>query len=276
MAVTLLRRGRRRQPQGRIQIRWRISLAQGLCFLAEFGPSPGIDRVSGSGFEQAGEGVLVPTTRGQGRKFAQTQRWSSSALITSEGAGSGDYTLLSVSAPVAEGVVSAIFSFCGASNGGQCYILANTNAGYGAASGNIAFGNFPGALGTVAGVVDGNPHVFVLVRRGGVATLYVDGIERGSVSASGDVIDGLGRFSVEGIAGYGGWYSANTTHIREGAWNRALEPAEIVKVSANPAALFAARRRALARSAGGALSLTGLTMSNFTSSGARATLSITR
>lgn len=164
-------------------------------------------------------------------------------MRTSDGAGTGDFTYLVISAPVAS-ATKEMMACC--QNGAQeFYFVANFNVAGATVSGNLsAQTNVGGASGlNAAGAVDGKPHVYVYTRKvnGGAcdAVLYSDGI----ALASGTVnrVQMWSGSSSDYISGYtgSGWGGSSPTSLMLG-WNRALSADEVIEVSRNPWQLFEA------------------------------------
>lgn len=239
-----------RQPQYPVGIDKHNPLTQALCFLW----SPGLGRngvVLGPPMSMTTvTAVTRPTEKGQAAYLnADNQSYESAAgsyaLTTSDGAGTGTFTLLAFARPIASTSQRSLISQrAPASPFRQVHILANTGTNLGASSGSIAFITYDSTHGpqaVSAGKVDGNWHVYVGVRPAltTVHDLYVDGAF--VVTASDSVTDNvIGTNSANGVgSGPVGFFDTGTTDIVLTAmWNRELLASEVADVSNNPWQLF--------------------------------------
>lgn len=265
-----------RQPIGRAELDLENPLTRGLAYAIVHGEQGICDSVRDR-FADSGVAVMSASPAGGGLRYTEFATFASpSALTTSNGAYTGDFTLLSLSAPPAVANRDALVS--NASNGGdQCYLFANTSSSYSPESGTLSFGGFPMGWVTSAGRIDGKPHVFVGIRQGSAGYLDRDGVEIATATVgAGAIGSSAAKLAVGGIYGYTGYTNPDTPHHLTIAWNRALSKAERIMIAQDPWQIFRAAPDVLYSLPSGVLTLNSLTMSNFTSSGARATLSITR
>ncbi len=120
----------------------------------------------------------------------------------------------------------------------------NLNGGGGAQSGYIAFLGVNGSnirfnANTNASVLDGNPKIIIGTKKGTTATMYVDGKQYGTAATGTyDHSSGLGAMGCQ-LYYLSVNYSAPATHQMLAVWNRALSPAEVAAISANPWQLLA-------------------------------------
>jgi hypothetical protein len=169
-------------------------------------------------------------------------RFSVAPLVTSDGAGTGDYTMSVLAGPPSRAAVTGLISTDALSQA-QTYILANGNTAAGTVTGQLAFAMFDGTLGS-AGVTttlptDGQYHLYTGVRRGTSVFLYIDGTLANSatgITARNLIFSGQG-VAVGGLFAYGSF--GEPTPIPFGAlWNRALSSSEITQLAQNPYQLF--------------------------------------
>lgn len=232
------------QPQEAVGIDWANPITRGLCFVAVY--SDGSLTNLAAGDRGAYGASAVSGVGAAGRTlYATAQPYAASwpgALVTSDGAGTGDYTLLSFSAPAAEGDISSLISQ--ASGSTQLYLLSNTNTSYGASAGTLTLGEYDGnnPMFEAPGVVDGGWHVFVGVRSGTTRYIDCDGVQVGTGTGVAARVYASGAFLYSsGIYGYTNWTRPHP-HVMQAAWNRALTPAERGDIGRNPWQVFAPRR----------------------------------
>src|SRR5574337_182611 len=241
------------QPQGALRIDWANPITRGLCFVAVYSDGSLTNLAAGDRADRGASAVSGVGAAGR-TLYATAQPYAASwpgALVTSDGAGTGDYTLLSFSAPVAEGTISSLISQ--ASGSTQLYLLANTNGGYGVSSGTLTLGEWDGnnPMFEAPGVVDGGWHVFVGVRSGTTRYIDCDGVHVGTGTGVVARVYASGAFLYSsGIYGYTNWTRPHP-HVMQAAWNRALTPAERKNIGRNPWQVFAPQRLWLPTSAAG-------------------------
>jgi hypothetical protein len=246
MGALVTRRARTRQPQQLAGIE-RNPLTRGLALAVN--PSIGnveaaLQRQAASvgGISRAGGlramGLKAAANSSLGMKFA------GSAMSTSNGAGTGDFTYLVFANPAASSTRE--FFVCCQNGASEFYFGANFNTGLTATAGAVnAQTNAGGASGvTAAGAADGNPHVYVYTRSAVTGALYVDG----KVAATNSVtpVQMWSSASSDYVGGYSGagWGISGNVYLVLG-WNRALSAQEIADLSANPWQVFRAPRRRL-------------------------------
>ena len=232
------------QPQEAVGIDWANPITRGLCFVAVY--SDGSLTNLAAGDRGAYGASAVSGVGAAGRTlYATAQPYAASwpgALVTSDGAGTGDYTLLSFSAPAAEGDISSLISQ--ASGSTQLYLLSNTNTSYGASAGTLTLGEYDGnnPMFEAPGVVDGGWHVFVGVRSGTTRYIDCDGVQVGTGTGVAARVYASGAYVYSsGIYGYTNWTRPHP-HVMQAAWNRALTPAERGDIGRNPWQVFAPQR----------------------------------
>lgn len=228
------------QPQIQVGIDWGNPITKGLAFA--------VNHIDGSNnvvtnnvATLSANSVRAVNDRGRSL-YTTAQPYAASwpgVISTSDGIGTGDFTLLSFSKPVSEANISALLSqSTGSGSVPQAYLLANTNSGFGASAGAISFG-VTNALIQASSVVDGNSHVFVGIRQGANGIIDVDGINQTTTALSGADIYTAGTSIIlaSGINGYTTWTRAHP-HFLQLAWNRALTQAERYSIGKNPWQVF--------------------------------------
>lgn len=161
-------------------------------------------------------------------------------LKTSNGAYTGDFTIITLANPKAEARQSAAFSQTSGGTATRVFILPNS----GSVSGQLGFYTDTGGSAVschVLGLVDGKYHVFGGRRRGTTLELFSDGIVRGSATGAVQTIGG----TTAGIAI--GNRAEDTASDRidpacnvvlVAAWNRALNNAEMLLLARDPFCMF--------------------------------------
>ena len=153
-----------------------------------------------------------------------------SKLSTSNGAGTGDFSVLVGASPIAS--TTRELMFCSCNGTVEFFFAANANVGLTASSGSISpQTNTGGSSGvTQAGGADGKPHVWLYTRAGIVGTLYCDGrvVSSGAVSA----VQMWTATSTVDIGGYTGTgWGVSSSVFAAAAWNRSLSAAEACSLS---------------------------------------------
>ena len=224
------------QPQEAVEIDWANPISSGLALLH----TPLDEYVAGARLtvnrpsvdpRQAG---VAYSTSGAGGRASTPSR-----LRTSDGAGTGDFTIIVYAAPVAS--TTRQIPLCvtnAAGQSGESYLIFNSNPSYGPTPGGWTFTTFDGAPGIAsAGGVDGRLHAFVVRRIGPTLALFLDGGQVESLTSTGKINTGLGDNDY-----IGGYKDSGFGHrdplYQVGAWNRALTDAEIASLSTNPWQLF--------------------------------------
>lgn len=142
----------------------------------------------------AGEEGPAFTLAGAGASIGRSTR-----LTTSDGAGTGDFTLVVYAAPQSSGTRQMPYAQVAGSQ--ETYLVFNSsNSIFSASAGGWGFVGFGGNPGVASATgVDGRAHVFVVRRRAGTIDILRDGVVAGSV-AYGTTISGAGAFDY--IGGY--------------------------------------------------------------------------
>jgi len=234
------------QPQIAVRVDWGNPLTRGLAFCAVYSEPIRRDVVTNERATNFGTNSVktVVTSAGIGITGDQSSDYAigwSPLVVTSDGAGTGDFTFLSLSAPISESTVFCLIGQSVAGTAPQGFLFANTANNYSGSAGRITFGSASGLLQTGTTAVDGRFHVFVGSRTGTTNTIDVDGIEAatGTLTA-GDIHASTARLTIAGLPGYTGWKGASAhPQVMNAAWNRGLSRAERVAIGHNPWQLFA-------------------------------------
>jgi hypothetical protein len=158
------------------------------------------------------------------------------SLVTSNGAGTGDFTIVLVTnAPPSSSAVPTIY--CGG-NGLYFGLYANADTSVSTSSGAVTLSNFNGSGISLSGILDGNTHTIIFSNVGGTITGYVDGVVKSSIawsaptwaSGSQEYLGGYSGGGGNGMAGFGAQLFATA--------NRGLSQAEGIALSANPWQIF--------------------------------------
>lgn len=193
-------------------------------------------------------------------------------LVTSNGAGTGDFSILCVTnAPPSSSVASIPYcTVTGATP--EIYLLMNEPSSFsGVVSGDVSFGYWSAGGGlTLTGILDGKTHTILFTRVSGTLYGYVDGVLKGSASFTSAVYSS-GTTTTETLAGYS---SANWGVTGYGVpllvtANVGLGTAQAQSISANPWQIFQPAKLGIAMpaSAGGlTLTLTGVSGTSGTGS----------
>lgn len=194
-------------------------------------------------------------------------------LFTSDGVGTGDFTVVCLANPPAEAVISNAVSQAVSGVQPRLDMFFNTNSAVAATSGSFAFltRDATNIIPAVAGVIDGRYHLFGGSRDGTNVRAWIDGVLRASASGT-----------VQNIAGTGGGFAIGnraehtvsriniaTTVVFVVGWNRALSDAGMRMLADDPFIMFRVpvrRKIYYIPAAGGAM--TGTASIGFTTSGA--------
>lgn len=164
-------------------------------------------------------------------------RWNKEYLTTSNGDGTGDFTIVAFANPSAENRLGVIAGQKWDPAGGvfnQTFLAANSNGSFGVNSGSIAFLSYEsGATGLSAGgYVDGAWHVFTAVRQSTAHYLDVDGTNVANTIGTVRDISTGSRYT---LVGDGGKNSSEDAYNGEQAvvlmWNRALSTSERAEIN---------------------------------------------
>jgi hypothetical protein len=232
------------QPQDLPRINWGNPITRGLVFLVVYSDAAARNLVTGdaASVDSAATRSVGPAGRSLvGGASTKAASWPGT-ISTSDGAGNGDFTLLSYSFPPLESATFALLSQCAGNGLPQIYLMANTADTYAAASGYVSFGSTAGMVTSVAAFDGLSPHVFVGGRNGASPFIDVDGVSKtlntGTLTAGDGYTAGSSEIYASGIKGYSGWTRAHP-HFIQAAWNRALTSHERRSIGFNPAQLFA-------------------------------------
>lgn len=206
------------------------------------GPLAGADLAAGSALQWRGTpfglgvGITGNTDLLKQSNFAP--------LVTSDGVGGGDFTVICLANPVAEAVMSAGVNVEDSAAGTtRMHLGFNCDASNGAVSSQFAFVTRQSSSSTsalVAGGIDGKYHLFGGVRQGTKHYAYIDGIIRATVT-------GTVRDFIANVPGLGFGCRAETVGFRintatnivlEAGWNRALSDAEMRLLARDPFIMF--------------------------------------
>jgi hypothetical protein len=145
--------------------------------------------------------------------YSQTNvEWSRQFCTTSDGAGTGDFTMIVLANPAsATGVLSHVLAQkndAGGSPFAQAAMMANANSGGTYSSGSFAFFTYNALAGTssvaVASMCDGNFHVYIGVRQGTNHILYRDGVQQTTSSLTvRNILQSASRYTAVGSRGNG-------------------------------------------------------------------------
>ena len=224
---------RTRQPQffARLSAAWRSAAFA-------FSPVSAVDLVTGR-LPTTNNALRLPVAGGIAAhyQFGQTgTEWSGYApIVTSDGAGTGDFSMLVIADPPPASVELAaqhMFSQKNDSGGSpfsQVVLSSNANDRNQWESGSVAFFTFSGDTSAVAaaGAADGGMHVYVGVRRGTTHELWRDGVLLASASLTVRSVLMSNRYLAIGSRGNGSTESYTSSVLFAGALNRALGPDEV-------------------------------------------------
>ena len=221
---------------------WSNSITKGLVFLLD--PITRRNQVSGKKADtdnttQAATHIGIGCTAVSGKPLT----FNETIIKTSNGVGTGDYTLLARANPVASTSLSAMIGQDGGPGNGAAFILANADGGYAPTFGYMCIaadiGGGAGFRTALPGQVDGKFHTWVFTRAGTVFSLWRDGVLQ--FTGSGTVVDitsgGISFVGVGAATGYSG-FNNTATFLQASAWSRALSASEIRSLSDNPWQIF--------------------------------------
>ena len=165
-------------------------------------------------------------------------------IVTSDRAGTGDFTLVCMANPIAEARASVAVGQRQSSDPyNYALFLLNSNFVGNEVSGQFCFSTYngTGSSAEVAGAIDGKMHVFGGVRRGTNMYAYVDGVLRASSSGTvEDVYNSANGFGIGNLApsGAGMRIATGTNIVLAAGWNRALSGAEMRLLARDPFCMF--------------------------------------
>jgi len=246
----ILNQRRTRQPQYPVGIDWGNPLTRGLA-VAWTASNPIIELVTNTK-ASTNNALSQPARRGIASKCSLGQTnvefASKDRITTSNGVGTGSFTLLAFCDPVNSGVVEHVFcqkNDAGGSPFAQATLVANSSAGGGATTGSFEFFCYNASIGSLQvsafTPLDGKYHMFVGRRNGSEMTLWVDGLLVATTSVGGTMAitqSGVPRYLAIGSRGNGTTESYTQSVVTAQAWNRALSAAEIASISENPWQIF--------------------------------------
>lgn len=170
-------------------------------------------------------------------------RFATNLITTSDGVGTGDFTVATIANPVSEAVVRFNLSQRTTAGSGPRFFTGANHSGGAVAAGYFLFGTRDAAGITdvaVANAVDGRDHLFVSRRKGTTNDVFRDGVGVGSTTGTIRAITqasnefafgGLGGDTVDGM-------NDSTRIVFCAAWNRALSNAEIRHLARDPFCMF--------------------------------------
>lgn len=204
-------------------------------------PLAGANLVAGSTLERRGTpyGLGVGIS-GASNLLTQTDF---APVTTSDGAGTGDFTVLILANPPAESRASAGVSQKSSAGTPRLDVVFNSNTGLTASSGTLSLisGGGGGTYPSLANAVDGLYHLFAGQRAGAELSLWVDGAKRASTTTSvNDVWSDITGFSIGnlGESASGARISTTTNIVFAAGWNRALSDAEMRMLARDPFCMF--------------------------------------
>lgn len=234
-------------------------IARGLAFL--WSASQGRRELVTNELATTVNAVIKPGSLGTVADCATGQtniEWVSQQFITtSNGSGTGDFSMLVVANPAASGTVGHVYAQKNDAGGGafsQTAMMAHSNNAGITSSGAFAFLTYSTANTglSVASMCDGNWHTYLGVRRGTVLELYRDGVLAGSASGTARAITQTpARYTAIGSRGNGTTESFPDDVMLAAGWNRALSFAEAEEITRRPQQLFSDRRILVEVSAAG-------------------------
>lgn len=238
-------------PTGMPRVNRTHRLAASLCFaaLAQQGTA-GIDLFSGLSASGVGSTVTPhfrPAVVGQAMFFGNgvnpndAAQWvlpiAYSPIVTSNGSGTGDFTMLTVANPPSAATQNFLFCQRNGSSLVQANIAANRNLSS-QSTGTLSFitfnGTFVGAVASSA--VDGNWHAFMGMRAGTTCSIWKDGAQLATGTGTVQQVKDSGT-----VIGYGGLIGDTTNSVGANcgiafcaAWNRALAADEALELGLDP------------------------------------------
>jgi hypothetical protein len=210
------------QPQEAVQLR-----AQFLNGLALF-HMPGAELAYNAQLTTNTPGTIVgPGGRAYSTTGEAGRASTNARLVTSDGAGTGDFTIVVHAAPVSS-TTRQIPYCCTNAPGqfGETYIIFNAHANYVAVPGSWTFTSFGDLTGQNVTGVDGRLHAFMVRRRGSDLSVWLDGVQLSSVSSTATIKPNNNDFDY--IGGYkdSGWGHVDPLY-QVGGWNRAFTDEEM-------------------------------------------------
>lgn len=270
-----------RQPQ-LARANYQDPIAKGLCFLWT-GTNGRNEAISGlsvdvfsAGRNGSPYGLVADCATGQ-----RNIEWAKQFVTTSDGAGTGDFTVLVISNPKSVSSVGHMLAQKNDAAGApysQFALLSNSNASASASAGSVCFFTYSSSGTAVVSdfAINGLWHVWVGVRRGTTIELYRDGIQLATNSGTVRTVSQSNRYLALGSRGNGTTEAFADDILGAAAWNRALSAGELAALRSIPDfwRVFAPhQQRIFFGAAAGLPTLTALSISNITTSGATLTVS---
>lgn len=227
-------------------------LSYGLNFASAAGLSPALDIVSGKRASSVNSNVSFGAGEtGQEARFQNGTAltdgiiWLTRPFITtSNGAGTGDFTMAVVAAPTPNATEFNFLISQRVSTGSlnQVYFCANLSTSGSQASGWLTFDTYSGThiLAGAASQVDGAYHAFVAKRTGIATAVYRDGLSVGTGSGTvQNILNTSQDFDVGGLAQDNTNARGSNCPVSFAAcWNRALADDEIMEWSKDPTCML--------------------------------------
>jgi hypothetical protein len=241
------------QPQTPVGIDWGNPLTRGLAFAWNAANPRHLENgrlatTDNTGKIIAGIGRAVDSSTGQvNLEWANYQ-----PIVTSDGAGTGDFTLCLLANPAVAGGGAVEHGLAQKNDAAgapyaQATLLFHANATAGYVSGSVSFFTYSSSSAGIAatGKIDGNWHLWTGTRRGTTFSLYRDAE---LIASATDVVRNISQASRYLAIGSRG--NGTTEAYRDGAAfafgsNRALSASEIATLASNPWQIFKAPARRL-------------------------------
>lgn len=176
------------RPAGRSELLLSHPLNQALCFASVADSAQAFDLISRNAAPMVSADSYVPSPMGPSWKYTANSTNSGSSfgvfnpITTSDGAGGGDFAIGAFANPTAAaGIACLIDQRKGAASNEQIGLFANSTKALSASSGLMALvtastGGVTQGCQSVAGMVDGLPHVWEGRRFGTAHSIWRDGI----------------------------------------------------------------------------------------------------
>ena len=231
-----------KRPQGQLKIKRKHPLAKGLC-LCVTGDNP-LNIASNKLFTKGSTTAIATTVNGIANTFDNTNNstlYQSGAVVsTSDGVGTGDFTLLSIGNPSSRLDMDTLFSQREYKQGShsQFDLMANTGPNFTMASGTISFITYEDGFSSVSfsGGISGDFIQLVIRRSGTNHAIYANGLLKVetsltvrdvSTSGSETKIGNLGDYTTDE-------YAYENEILLTLAWDRALLDEEIAMLNQDP------------------------------------------
>ncbi len=169
-------------------------------------------------------------------------RFTGNLITTSDGAGTGDFTLVVLANPVNEAATRYLYGQRINGSNPRMLMSVNTNDA-GVSAGAFRVGVFtPAGNQSVAAenMIDGKDRLYGMWRRGSLFRAYRDGIVIGETTSAAQQITYSGNESVIGGLGGSSTQGMHSSSTMGGiaAWNRALSDAEMRLLARDPFCMF--------------------------------------